>query len=53
MDLDDQELFSTQIKKKLYKRNELKQKRKEYTDIIKDLLWRVNLIDKEINDVER
>lgn len=60
MDLDDQELFFTQVKKKLYKDRELKEIRKQYIAKInedraeiKDLLARINLIDKEINDVER
>lgn len=60
MDLDDQELFFTQVKKKLYKDKELKEIRKQYIAKInedraeiKDLLARVNLIDKELEEVER
>lgn len=60
MDLDDQELFFTQVKKKLYKDRELKELRKQYAKKIaedraeiKDLLARVNLIDKELGDIER
>jgi hypothetical protein len=60
MDLDDQELFFTQVKKKLYKDKELKEIRKQYAKKIaedraeiKDLLARINLIDKELEEVER
>lgn len=60
MDLDDQELFFTQVKKKLYKDKELKEIRKQYVNKIledkaeiKDLLARINLIDKELGDIER
>lgn len=62
MDLDDQELFYTQVKKKLYKRSELKKLRNEFVKIIattenpqekKDYLQRINLIDNELNDLER
>lgn len=60
MDLDDQELFFTQVKKKLYKDKELKEIRKQYVNKIledkaeiKDLLTRINLIDKELGDIER
>lgn len=60
MDLDDQELFFTQVKNKLYKDKELKKIRKQYAKKIaedraeiKDLLARVNLMDKELEEVER
>lgn len=60
MDLDDQELFFTQVKKKLYKDKELKELKKQYINKIledkaeiKDLLTRINLIDKELGDIER
>lgn len=60
MDLDDQELFFTQVKKKLYKDKELKEIRKQYVNKIledkaeiKDLLARINLIDRELGDIER
>lgn len=60
MDLDDQELFFTQVKKKLYKRSELKELRKKFAKKIaedraeiKKILARVNLIDKELGDIER
>lgn len=60
MDLDDQELFFTQVKKKLYKDKELKEIRKQYIAKInedraeiKDLLARINLIDKELGELER
>lgn len=62
MDLDDQELFFTQVKKKLYKRSELKELRKEFAKVIsntenpqekKEYLQRINLIDEELNELER
>lgn len=60
MDLDDQELFYTQILNKVLKDRDLKRLRKEYTDKIiadkeeiKDLLKRINIIDKELGDIER
>lgn len=62
MDLDDQELFFTQVKKKLYKRSELKELRKKFAKVIsntenpqekKEYLQRINLIDEELNELER
>lgn len=60
MDLDDQELFFTQVKKKLYKDIELKELKGQYAkkiaedrSEIKDLLERINLIDKELGEIER
>lgn len=60
MDLDDQELFYTQILNKVLKDKDLKRLRKEYTDKIiadkkeiKDLLKRINIIDKELGELER
>lgn len=60
MDLDDQELFYTQILNKVLKDRDLKRLRKEYTDKIiadkeeiKDLLKRINIIDKELGELER
>ena len=62
MDLDDQELFFTQVKKKLYKRSELKELRKKFAQVIsntenpqekKEYLQRINLIDEELNELER
>lgn len=52
-DLTDQELFYTKLKNKCYKRNDLKKLRAEYVDLVKDYLNRINIIDKEINKVER
>lgn len=60
MDLDDQELFYTQILNKVLKDKDLKRLRKEYTDKIiadkkeiKDLLKRINIIDKKLGELER
>lgn len=62
MDLDDQELFFTQVKNKLYKCSELKELRKKFAKVIsntenpqekKEYLQRINLIDEELNELER
>ena len=60
MDLDDQELFYTLILNKKLKEKDLKRYREEYAKIIekdraeiKDLLGRINKIDKELGDIER
>ena len=60
MDLDDQELFYTQLLNKNLKQRDLKAKRKQYVTIvekdraeIKDLLGRINRIDKELGNIER
>ena len=60
MDLDDQELFYTQLLNKNLKQRDLKAKRKQYATIvekdraeIKDLLGRINRIDKELGNIER
>lgn len=60
MDLDDQELFYTQLLNKNLKQRDLKAKRKQYAKTIekdkveiKDLLGRINRIDKELGDIER
>lgn len=62
MDLDDQELWYTQIGKKLFKREELKTMKKDYIEKLnkttdnkekKDLINRINKIDKELGDIER
>ena len=60
MDLDDQELFYTQILNKVLKDKDLKRLRKEYTDKIiadkkeiKDLLKRINIIDEKLGELER
>lgn len=60
MDLDDQELFYTLILNKKLKEKDLKRLRQEYTKIIqkdreeiRDMLGRINKIDKELGDIER
>ena len=60
MDLDDQELFYTQLLNKNLKQRDLQAKRKQYATIIekdraeiKDLLGRINRIDKELGNIER
>ena len=60
MDLDDQEWFYTLFYKKLLKQRDLKALRKKYAEKIeedrkeiKDLLKRINLIDKNLNEIER
>lgn len=60
MDLDDQELFYTLILNKKLKERDLKRLREEYAKIIqkdreeiKDMLGRINKIDKELGDIER
>lgn len=62
MDLDDQELWYTQIGKKLFKKEELKTMRKDYIGQLnkttdnkekKDLINRINKIDKELGEIER
>lgn len=60
MDLDDEELWYTQFHKKLYKDKVLKEMKKQYAEEIafkqkeiKDLLKRINLIDKEIQKNDR
>ena len=60
MDLDDQELFYTLILNKKLKEKDLKRLREEYAKIIqkdreeiKDMLGRINKIDKELGDIER
>lgn len=60
MDLDDQELFYTLILNKKLKEKDLKRLRQEYAKIIqkdreeiKDMLGRINKIDKELGDIER
>ena len=60
MDLDDQELFYTLILNKKLKEKDLKRLREEYAKIIqkdreeiRDMLGRVNKIDKELGDIER
>ena len=60
MDLDDQELFYTLILNKKLKEKDLKRYREEYAKIIqkdreeiRDMLGRINKIDKELGDIER
>ena len=60
MDLDDQELFYTLILNKKLKEKDLKRLREEYAKIIqkdreeiRDMLGRINKIDKELGDIER
>lgn len=60
MDLDDQELFYTLILNKKLKEKDLKRLRQEYAKIIqkdreeiRDMLGRINKIDKELGDIER
>lgn len=62
MDLDDQELWYTQIGKKLFKKEELKTMRKDYIEQLnkttdnkekKNLIKRINKIDKELGEIER
>lgn len=60
MDLDDQELFYTLILNKKLKERDLKRLRQEYAKIIqkdreeiRDMLGRINKIDKELGDIER
>ena len=62
MDLDDQELWYTQIGKKLLKKEELKTMRKDYIEQLnkttdnkekKNLINRINKIDKELGEIER
>jgi len=60
MDLDDQELFYTLILNKKLKERDLKKLGQEYAKIIqkdreeiRDMLGRINKIDKELGDIER
>lgn len=60
MDLDDQELFYTLILNKKLKEKDLKILREEYAKIIqkdraeiRDMLGRINKIDKELGELER
>lgn len=60
MDLDDQELFYTLILNKKLKEKDLKRLRQEYAKIvekdraeIRDMLGRINKIDKELGELER
>lgn len=60
MDLDDQELFYTLILNNKLKEKDLKRLREEYAKIIqkdreeiRDMLGRINKIDKELGDIER
>lgn len=60
MDLDDQELFYTLLLNKKLKERDLKRYREEYVNKIaedraeiKDLLGRINKIDKVLGDIER
>jgi hypothetical protein len=60
MDLDDQELFYTLILNKKLKEKDLKRLREEYAKIIqkdreeiRDMLGRINKIDKELGELER
>ena len=60
MDLDDQELFYTLILNKKLKERDLKRLREEYAKIIqkdreeiRDMLGRINKIDKELGELER
>ena len=60
MDLDDQELFYTLLLNKKLKEKDLKRLREEYAKIIqkdreeiRDMLGRINKIDKELGDIER
>lgn len=60
MDLDDQELFYTLILNKKLREKDLKRLREKYAKIIqkdreeiRDMLGRINKIDKVLGDIER